>query len=200
MGGSKINKAIFLDRDGVINKNIFNKNTGEFESPHRVKDFKIFPWVIDSLKTLEILGYKLFLISNQPSYAKGKTSLKNIKDIHKKLHGILIKNKIKFIEYFYCYHHPKGVVKKYSIKCKCRKPSPYFLNLANKKYNIDLSNSWIVGDRDTDVECGIKAGVKTILIKTKEESMNKKAGKSKPFYKAKNLKDAVKIIKKNDRL
>jgi D-glycero-D-manno-heptose 1,7-bisphosphate phosphatase len=196
MGGSKINKAVFLDRDGVINKNIFNKDTGEFESPHKTEDFKIFPWVIESLKNLQRLGYKLFLISNQPSYAKGKTSLKNIKDIHKKLHSILVKNKINFKDYFYCYHHPKGIVKKYSIICKCRKPSPYFLNLARRKYKLDLGSSWMIGDRDTDIECGIKAGVKTILIKSKEEMINKKSGKSKPAFKAKNLKYAVSIIKK----
>ena len=71
MGGSKI-KAVFLDRDGVINPNVLNPETGCYESPHKVEDFKLFPWTLESLKKLQENGFLLFLVSNQPSYAKGK--------------------------------------------------------------------------------------------------------------------------------
>ncbi len=86
-----MNRAVFLDRDGVLNPNVFNSETGEWESPHRVEDFELFPWVPDSLKRLREY-YKLFLVSNQPSYAKGQTSLENIQEIQRKLVEVLQEN------------------------------------------------------------------------------------------------------------
>ena len=184
-------KAIFLDRDGVINKLIYNPNTKEYESPHHRKDFELHHGAIESLNLLK-KDFLLFLISNQPSYAKGKTSLENIKSIHHKLHKLLMKNNIAFIEYFYCYHHPDGIVNEYSFECECRKPNPFFLLHAKNKYTIDMKNSWFIGDQDTDIFCGQKANLKTILIKN--EKSEKKRGKSNPEFYADNLIEAVKII------
>lgn len=190
-------KAVFLDRDGVINKLVFNSVTGEYESPHYENDFKMFPWVLSSFKKLQKAGFLLFLISNQPSYAKGKTSLKNIKKIHKIFHHFVSINGISFKRYYYCYHHPNGVKNKYSLKCNCRKPKPYFVLSALKKYKFNPNVSWLIGDRDSDILCGTFAGLKTILIK---ENLSKKYQiSSKPNYSAPNLKEAVKIILKDDK-
>ena len=71
---------------------------------------------------------------------------------------------VSFRETYYCFHHPTGVVPEYSGPCACRKPQPYFLHLAAERYGLDLSQSWMVGDRDTDVQCGQRAGCRTIFV------------------------------------
>ncbi len=183
-------KAVFLDRDGVINANVFNVQTGAWESPHEVDDFHMFPWAIECLSRLQDHGFQLFLVSNQPSYAKGKTSLENIEAIHQEMHAILNKNRIYFTEYFYCYHHPDGIVPGYSIGCDCRKPGTFFLNEAQKKYKLDMKSSWMIGDRDSDIICGQKAGCKTIFVQ--DDKTN--AGRSTPDFKVNDLREAIGII------
>ena len=187
-------KGVFLDRDGVINPNVFNKASGEWESPLYPQDFKIFPWVVQSLRRLTDNKFRLFLVSNQPSYAKGKTSLGNIKAIQEKLHSILIDNQIYFTEYYYCYHHPQGIVPELSLACHCRKPGTLFLKEAEKRYSLDMSLSWMIGDRDSDVICGQKAGARTIMILNQKELREKKTPESTPDFKAANLIEAVDII------
>jgi D-glycero-D-manno-heptose 1,7-bisphosphate phosphatase len=159
-----MNKAIFLDRDGVINKMVFNPNTGEYESPHSPEDFELYPWTVETLLRFQEMNYLLFLVSNQPSYAKGKTSLENIKAIHEKFHNYIYDRGVKFTEYYYCYHHPHGIVPEYTGKCICRKPEPFFVMKAVKEFNIDTEKSWFIGDRDMDIFCGKAGGLKTILV------------------------------------
>lgn len=187
-----MNKSIFLDRDGVLNKLVYNPKTGEYESPHYEKDLEIFPWVIPALHKLQTHGFLLFVISNQPSYAKGKTTLENIKAIEQAFHTIADQNGIKFTEYYYCYHHPHGIVKEFAGECNCRKPKPFFINKAREMYDLDTTVSWIVGDRDTDIECGKAAGLKTVLIKERKSASSQ--GESKPDFVADDLEKAVVII------
>jgi D-glycero-D-manno-heptose 1,7-bisphosphate phosphatase len=156
--------AVFLDRDGVINCNVFNPMTGSFESPHRPQDFRFRPRTLQALRHLRAAGIPYFLVSNQPSYAKGKTSMAALNAIAERCDALLASKGLGFQESFYCFHHPDGLVPDMSGPCPCRKPSPYFLRLAAERYRIDLSISWMVGDRDTDVLCGQAAGTRTILI------------------------------------
>ncbi len=187
-------KGIFLDRDGVLNVLVLNKVTGEYEPPHHVEDLKLFPYTIKCLKELQDSGYYLFLVSNQPDYAKGKATLESIKEVHLEFSKILSEGGVHFKEFYYCYHHPKGIVPDYSYDCECRKPKPFFLLKAAKDHGVDLKSSWMVGDRDSDTECGKAAGTKTILI---DEPLSTGArGKSTPDYEAKNLEEAVAIILK----
>lgn len=188
-----MDRAVFLDRDGVINYPVLNPKTNEYEAPHNEADFNLIPGVIESIKELASLNYKLFLVSNQPDYAKGKTSLENLTSVHNKMHNIFSNNNIKFCEYYYCYHHPQGIIPEYTIKCKCRKPENLFLSKAKLKYGLDINNSWMIGDRDVDILCGQSIGAKTILIKQKHT--DGKSGQSNPEHKVANLSDAVKIIK-----
>jgi len=185
-------KAVFLDRDGVINRLVLNAETGLFESPHREEDFELYPWSLDALRALLQQGYLLFLISNQPSYAKGKTSMENITAIQARFHGILIQEGIRFSEYYYCYHHPQGTVKELTCECECRKPKPYFIEKAKKDYCLDESLSWLVGDRDSDIFCGERAGLRTILVR--EPHSIEHQGRSSPTGSAGNLQEAVRII------
>lgn len=190
-------KAVFLDRDGVINRLVFNPSTGEYESPHLVEDLDIYHWAVKSLRKLADKNFLLFLISNQPSYAKGKTSLANIMAIHNKLHQLFVSGGVEFAEYYYCYHHPNGIIPEYTGVCRCRKPSPYFLREAEKNYCLDVASSWLVGDQDTDIMCGQTGGVRTIQIEN-EHSVHKR-GKSCPDYRAADLEAAVQIIFHNEK-
>lgn len=185
-------KAVFLDRDGVINRLVYNAVSGQFESPHREEDLELFPWSISALQALQHKGYMLFLISNQPSHAKGKTPLERIKAIHARFDEILRCEGVIFTEYYYCYHHPQGIVEEYTCECQCRKPKPYFVEKAKEKYGFDESASWLVGDRDSDILCGEQAGLRTILIREPHSAGHQ--GKSTPAFSADNLKDAVEKI------
>ena len=167
-----MNRAVFFDRDGVINSNVYYPDTKEWESPRTVKEFSVFPQVFKALRILSEQNYRLFLISNQPSYAKGKTTLEDLNGIHEKLVASLKENAVQFCDFYYCYHHPEAVVAAYKKLCECRKPSPFFIREAQKKYRIDLELSWMFGDRATDIECGRTAGVRTVLIKYKNSLVN----------------------------
>lgn len=187
-----MNKAIFLDRDGIINKLVYNILNKEFEPPHRKEDFVYEKGVIKALKLFQKNNFYLFIISNQPDYAKGKTLLKNIKSVHKFFDSNLIKKGIFFKYFYYCYHHPYGIIKKYSIKCKCRKPGILFLQKAEKKFNIDIKKSWFIGDRDTDIICGKNYGLNTLLVRKKESILY--TGKTKADFEVNNLLEATNII------
>jgi D-glycero-D-manno-heptose 1,7-bisphosphate phosphatase len=188
-------KAVFLDRDGVLNELILNPATSEFEPPHVPDDLILLPDVIESLHLLQHAGFLLFLVSNQPDYAKGKMTLENLHEVHSRLDQILTSEKIYFRDYYYCFHHPEGIVSGYSFSCDCRKPKPYFLQKACRDYEIDLANSWMIGDRDSDIECGKGAGTRTILIE--EQRSSRWRGSINPDFKTANLKDAVTIILDN---
>jgi len=165
MGAGSSRRAVFLDRDGVINRNVLNAGTGKYESPLTENDFELIPGTLGAMRALQAAGYLLFLISNQPNYAKGKCSLSTLHSIHERLLGELAQADIRFSRFYYCFHHPHGSIAGYSRTCECRKPSPYFILRARSEFNLDdLSCSWMVGDRRTDVECGRAAGTKTILI------------------------------------
>ncbi len=185
-------EAVFLDRDGVLNELVLNHATGEYEPPHRIEDMKLFPYVIECLGKLRDAGLDLFLVSNQPDIAKGKTTLEALEKVHKKFDQLLTSQGINFKKYYYCYHHPQGIIPEYSCECMCRKPKPFFLFKAEENYDVNLGNSWMIGDRDTDIECGKAGSTKTILIE-EPLSVNKR-GNSMPDYKVKDLREAVEII------
>ena len=156
-------RAIFLDRDGVINHNIFNPATRCYESPLTEDDFHLVAGVLPALRDLHAAGYLLILVSNQPNYAKGKASLDTLNAIHRKLERALLENDIRFAAFYYCLHHPQAAIPELR-NCVCRKPSPYFLHKAVSDFSLDLRQSWMLGDRPTDISCGSVAGTKTILI------------------------------------
>jgi D-glycero-D-manno-heptose 1,7-bisphosphate phosphatase len=156
--------AVFLDRDGVLTEPVWNPQTGAFESPHAVNELRMCANVLEPLRHLLGLGFDLFIVSNQPSYAKGKTSLTALHAIARQVDAYFRAAGIAFRESYYCYHHPQGIVDGFSGPCPCRKPSPAFLLQAAEQHAIDLACSWMIGDRDTDIACGERAGCRTILI------------------------------------
>jgi D-glycero-D-manno-heptose 1,7-bisphosphate phosphatase len=141
------------------------------------------------LKQALSLGFDLFIVSNQPSYAKGKTSLANLMAVAKQVDTFFHTAGIGFRDAFYCFHHPNGIIPGYSGSCLCRKPSPYFLQQAATRHNIDLRASWMIGDRDTDVECGQRAGCHTVLVLHPQAGDHH--GRSRPTACAADLADAI---------
>ncbi len=157
------NKAVFLDRDGTLNEEIFDTNLNKTRPPWKVLEFKLKPNVVESLQTLYNNSYLLFIVTNQPDYAKNNVSLRTLVDIRNYAFSTLYESNVWIKDDYYCFHHPTV------CNCECRKPSPYFLLQAAKIYDIDLSQSWMIGDRDSDIECGQRAGTKTILIDNKTQ-------------------------------
>lgn len=164
-GGPVGRGAVFLDRDGVINTNVFNPASGEYEAPLTAADFALAPGAVEGLLKLQAAGFPLFVVSNQPNYAKGKSTLADHYAIDVKMRAEMAWLGIVFARIDYCLHHPDGVVPEYFGACACRKPSPYFLLRAMWEFGLDAAQSWMVGDRESDILCGHAAGVRTILIR-----------------------------------
>lgn len=158
-GGGGVKRAVFLDRDGVLNRNVWNPATGKYESPLRPEQFEMLPLAVPALKLLRDAGHLLFLVSNQPNCAKGKAGMDALDAIHRRLEDALRDGSVQFAAFYYCFHHPD-----FTGECVCRKPSPYFLFKARDLFGVDLTASWMVGDRASDVECGRAAGVRTVRI------------------------------------
>jgi len=184
-------KAAFIDRDGVINELIWNPATSCYESPHHENDVRLISTAFEALLLLQ-KEYKIFVVSNQPSYAKGKTSLEEIHKISANIANSLLAQGIKIERFYYCYHHPHGIVPEYTKVCECRKPQPRFLLEAAKDFHLDLSQSWMIGDQDTDILCGQNVGCKTALILNKHSEA--KRGETKPTLNANDLWSAAQKI------
>lgn len=143
-------KAIFLDRDGVIN---FERGY-----THRLEDFVILPDLIEVLQLFQKKGYLLVVISNQSGIAKGLYKQADAEVLHKFMLDEFTKNGVKISEIYYCVHHPDV------SKCICRKPDSLFVEKALARFNIDAKQSYFIGDKERDTEAAEKAGVKGILI------------------------------------
>lgn len=155
-------KCIYLDRDGVINI--------DTDLIHRPEDFELYPYAADSIKRLNKMGYLVVVVTNQSVIARGLCTIKELSAIHKKMETEL-GGQGAFVEAIYfCPHHPhggfEGEIPAYKIPCECRKPSAGMLLEAKERFNIDLEQSFLVGDSPRDIEAGQNAGVTTIRVKT----------------------------------
>jgi D-glycero-D-manno-heptose 1,7-bisphosphate phosphatase len=157
-------RALFLDRDGVINDLILNPANGEFESPHTVEEFKFAEGAVEAVLKLSSMFDYIFVVSNQPSFAKHKTTMAQLKAIHQKMIDGFLRHRFQFTDCFYCFHHPDGLEPVLRGSCECRKPSPFFLIEAIRKFSLTTDACWMVGDQDTDIDCGKRAGVRTIAL------------------------------------
>ncbi|MFW9942660.1 MAG: D-glycero-beta-D-manno-heptose 1,7-bisphosphate 7-phosphatase [Candidatus Thorarchaeota archaeon] len=173
----KKNEAIFLDRDGVINKEV-----NYLSDPN---NFEFIEGSIEALKILKEKGFLLIVITNQAGIARGFLTVEILNAIHDKMISQLKENTVKLDDIYYCPHHPD-----FTGPCECRKPNPGMILKAETKFNIDLTNSYMVGDTLIDIETGKAANCKTVLVLTgygKEEQ--KKIGSIKPDMIFKNLKE-----------
>lgn len=153
-------RAIFLDRDGVINRYVgFLKN---------IEDFELIEGVSEAIKYINQSGYLCIVVTNQPVIARGEVTYEQLDEIHNKMETLLGLNGAYIDGLYYCPHHPhsgfEGEITELKIDCDCRKPKPGLLLKAAKEYNIDLEKSWMIGDSESDIKAGINAGCKTSLV------------------------------------
>ena len=156
-------KTIFLDRDGVI-----NKETGYL---HKIEDFKFINGVFEACQHYEQLGYKIVIVTNQTGISRGHYSEDDFRNITDWMITQFNKNNIQILDTFHCPHIPGS-------GCNCRKPKPGMLLEAKKKYNINMLESWMIGDSERDIEAANLAGVRnTILLKAENriDKINSKA-------------------------
>lgn len=153
-------KYIFLDRDGVINE--------EIGFLHKKEQLKLLQKSAEAIRMLNEEGYKVILITNQPAVARGLCSEETVEEIHKELQSLLNKENAHIDSFYYCPHHPtEGKDPFFTKECTCRKPQPGMIIKAKEDHNIeDLSHSYIIGDRISDIKAGNLAGCKTILVST----------------------------------
>lgn len=152
-----MNKAIFIDRDGVITNN--SKHPYIF----RLDDFSLNRGVTDFLKQLSELSYKIIIISNQGGISKGLFKKSDADTIHNHLQEKLMGYGVRLTEIYYCPHHPD------IEKCLCRKPFPLMIEKAIARFTIDRSNSWMIGDGERDIIAGQAAGLNTLKIRSNED-------------------------------
>ena len=178
-------KAVFLDRDGTLNKYVgFLRDINELE---------LIDGVTDAVKEINASGYLAVVVTNQPVIARGEVTVPELNEIHNKLETLLGNEGAYIDGLYYCPHHPdkgfEGEIPELKFECGCRKPKPGMLIKASEDLNIDLGSSWMIGDGKNDVEAGRNAGCKTIYIGT-DDSVE-------ADFKADTLKNAVRIILDN---
>lgn len=153
-------KAIFLDRDGTINRYIgFLRNIDEFE---------LLPGVAKAVRKINASGYLAIVVTNQPVIARGEVSVEQLQEIHNKMETLLGAEGAYLDGIYYCPHHPQkgyaGEIPELKIDCGCRKPKPGMLLKAAEDFHIDLAASWMIGDGENDIRAGKAAGCKTVLL------------------------------------
>lgn len=161
-------KAIFLDRDGTINKYVgFLKD---------INDYELLPGAAEAISLINSSGYLAIVATNQPVVARGEVTVNQLNIIHNKMETLLGKQGAYIDGLYYCPHHPhkgyKGEIEELKINCDCRKPKTGMLIKASKDFNISLADSWMIGDGENDVRAGKSAGCKTAFIGNGEYSQD----------------------------
>jgi D-glycero-D-manno-heptose 1,7-bisphosphate phosphatase len=181
-----MNKAVFVDKDGTLILDIpYNAD------PNLIQ---LQAGAGKGLKQLKDSGYLLVLVSNQAGVAHGYFPEEALFSIEEKLQHELGKEGVQLDALYFCPHHPDGIIKEYALSCDCRKPRPGMLFKAAQNFDIDLSQSWMIGDILHDIEAGNKAGCHTILIDNGNETEWKQNSFRQPTAIAGNIPDAATII------
>lgn len=167
-GKNLINKqrAVFLDRDGTVNKYVgFLRD---------INDFELLDGVTDAVRKINALGYLAIVVTNQPVIARGEVDFDELQQIHNKMETLLGEDGAYLDAIYFCPHHPHrgydGERTELKIECDCRKPKPGMLLQAAKDFNIDMENSWMIGDGENDILAGKNAGCRTALIETEDKA------------------------------
>ncbi len=182
-----MNRAVFLDRDGVINE----------EPPHnahRLDQLKLISGAIEAVRLLNSNEFIVVVVTNQGGIAHGYFHEKDTKIFNKAIEDFMAKENAYFDAIYYCPHHSDAEIERYRIECECRKPRPGMLIRAQQEFNIDFKQSFIVGDRLTDIEAGKRVGCKTIMVRTGYGAEELNSNHVECDYIANDLHDAVENI------
>lgn len=181
--------AVFFDRDGTL--------IHEAHYLKELKDLKLYDNTAESIKKLNEKGIPVIMVSNQSGVARGYFDEENVKFLNKCMNEMLIKDDSCINGFYYCPHHPKGTVEEYAISCDCRKPLAGMINQALKDFpEIDIKKSYVVGDKECDIELARNSGCKSILVRTGHGSKVDEKECS-PDFVANEIKQAVDWILEN---
>ncbi|HVG22554.1 MAG TPA: HAD-IIIA family hydrolase [Thermoanaerobaculia bacterium] len=180
-------RALFLDRDGILDELVYYPSHEEWEAPRRADDVRMIEGIREPLQQLVDAGWLLFIVTNQPNLAKGKATIEELAAVHER---IVTSLGVPITKSYQCFHQA-------SDHCICRKPSPFFLHEAARGFDVDLTRSWMVGDQDSDLLCGRNAGCKVALIETR--GSEHKRGKVLADLRVQNLAELVAVIASDER-
>lgn len=185
-GRANKRKAVFLDKDGTLIKDV----------PYNVDPdlIQLLPQTIDGLRLMHEAGYELVVITNQSGVARGYFEEEDLEGVEAHLRQLFAREGLPLGGFYYCPHHPDGIVAEYSGSCDCRKPEPGMLLEATAELGIDPDRSWYIGDILNDVEAGRRAGCRTILMNTGGETEWVLTPERLPHHITDNLADAGRII------
>ncbi|KKU92909.1 MAG: hypothetical protein A3J30_03065 [Candidatus Wildermuthbacteria bacterium RIFCSPLOWO2_02_FULL_47_9c] len=182
-------RAIFLDRDGVLNE--------EVDQLAKIEDFRLYDFTPEAVKKINESDFMAIVVSNQPMVAKGFMTEKDVQEMQKELETELGKKGAKIDAAYYCFHHPEkgfeGERPELKIECACRKPKPGLLLEAQKDFHIDLKRSYMIGDQTVDILAGRNAGCKTVLVQTGYAGKDARC-EAEPDGRAQDVLDAVNNI------
>lgn len=158
----RFKKALFLDRDGVINE--------ERNYVYRRQDFILIDGVIDAVRLAKDYGYAIAVVSNQAGIARGYYGVEDVRALHEHMLQLFLEAGASIDAIYFCPHHPDGIVRDYAVKCYCRKPYPGMISRAAAELEINLWESVLVGDKLSDIQAGVSAGVgKNCLVGVQPE-------------------------------
>jgi D-glycero-D-manno-heptose 1,7-bisphosphate phosphatase len=197
-----MNKAIFLDRDGTINvddKEIRISHLNKIVKGyiHKIEDWEWIPRALDGLKIMSKLDFKLIIITSQSGIGRGYFSEDQFNILCEYIKQQLSEKGIKLEGIYLCPHYVEKIDGKFEAACECRKPGIALMEQAAKEHNIDLKQSYMIGDKTADIECGKRAGCKTILVKTGKGGKDKKFDVT-PDFIAEDLYEAAEHIKQEN--
>lgn len=186
-------RAVFVDRDGVINELVADPESGLPESPLHADLVILCDGAAAALRRLADAGYLLIGVSNQPAAAKGIATLHELGEVQQRVLSLLRDQDVRFDAFRVCHHHPDGVVPELGKQCGCRKPAPGMILDAARATNVERAASWMVGDTDADVAAGIAAGCRTVLVEN-PGSAHKRSPSQEPDLVARSLEQAATLI------
>jgi len=181
--------AIFIDRDGTLNEDIGYVAT--------IDQLILYPWAAEAVRLINSAGFKAIVITNQSGVARGMHTEETLKAIHSKMIEDLAEQGARIDAVYYCPHHPEIGDSAYRISCQCRKPQTGMLDAASREHNIELSRSFLVGDKATDIQLAHNAGTRAALVLTgygRQTLAHRDRWPCAPAIVAENLLEAVKQI------
>jgi D,D-heptose 1,7-bisphosphate phosphatase len=192
-----MNKALFLDRDGVIIQGVYDN--GHIRTVTDPNEIEYVPGIFKLIQKALVDEYKIIIISNQPGIGLGQIDKETFDKITKEIETDFKTNHIEITASYYCFHHPFAKLEEYKKVCECRKPAPGMLLQAAKEHDIDLTKSWFIGDGVNDIKAGHAAGCKTMLVANVLEAeylrlLEEHLEGIKPDHIIKKLKEAISII------
>ena len=196
MTKKRLNRAVFLDRDGVVNAMV-EQDDDIFDSPYNCAEFELLPGSGEGIRIINELGLLAIIISNQPGVAKGKCTSQVLEAITEKMLAELAMRGayIDPDKIYYCMHHHEGVIDEYRVVCDCRKPKPGLLLRAAQDFGIRLEESYMLGDSLKDIQAGQAAGCKTIFLHHNSSKLETQFDQ-KPDLNAADLLEAVREIQR----